>query len=227
MKVSDIKGDFGKTVVYWVEQYVNNIVFDEIKMIARPLRFRDHINLFNMRDFKTFLSGVKVGVPTHACETGEIPYKSWNIHEIKSEYIKDSSEITIQTWDIDNDLFTASIDLVPEYWSENHPANYWTLHWCIQCKKDAMMAQLSKMFDEDLEKMKNTIHTDMLGRELRIGDIVCYSTTISNNVHIGTIVAFNDCNMNVDGSYVPYDANVLIVNETIELKDNKYVHKHK
>lgn len=223
MKVSDIKGDFGKRVIYWVESYLNNRIFDEVKMYAHQLVFHEHISLWNVADFKKFLSGVKVGVPTHGCEDGEIPYKSWNIHPVRSEYVKDASEVTIEVLDIEDPLFTASIDLVPT----SVYRTWWELRYCIQCNKEAMMAKLSEMFDEELTKVKNTVHTDIRGQKLKVGDIICYSTTYSNSVHIGTIDKFNDCKMVVDGRDVEYDAGVLVINKEIQYNEQEKRYQHR
>jgi hypothetical protein len=223
MKVSDIKGDFGKRVIYWVDGYINNRIFDEVKMYARPLVFHEHIiSLWNMADFKKFLSGVKVGVPTHGCEDGEIPYKSWNIHPVRSAYINDASEVTIDALDIEDPLFTASIDLVPT----SVYRTWWELRYCIQCNKEVMMAKLSEMFDNELVKVKNTIHKDIKGQELKVGDVVCYSTTYSNSVHLGTIDKFNDCSMVVDGRDVQYDT-VLVVNKEIKYNEQAKRYEHR
>ena len=151
MKVSDIKGDLGRRIVKWVEDYINNRIFDEVKLFARPLTFCEQISLHNMADFKKFLSGIKVGFPTHACGITDKPYRSWNMHPIRSGYInKNTNEINVKVIDITDPLFTASIDIIPV--SMGSPTKiYWCdLHYCIQCNRDAMMEKLSNMFDEDL-----------------------------------------------------------------------------
>ena len=60
MKVSDIKGSFGERVINWVESYINNRIFDEVKMFASPLVFREQITIHNMHDFKSFYPANKL-----------------------------------------------------------------------------------------------------------------------------------------------------------------------
>lgn len=227
MKVSDIKGSFGERVISWVESYINNRIFDEVKMFASSLVFREQITIHNMHDFKKFLSGKQIGFPTHACKSDKPPYHGWKMHPLRSGYIADSSEITTNTLDITDPLFTASIDLVPIAIGVPTKRNWWELRYCIQCNRDAMMEKLSNMFDNDLVKVKTASHTDICGNKLNINDIICYTTSYDNTVIIGTIKKFNDYSMVVDGHTVSYDAGVLIVNKEIQFNEQEKQYQHR
>lgn len=225
MKVSDIKGDVGKRASYWVTDYINNLIFDEIKMVAPNLKFHDHIQLWRMEDFKKLLSGKRIGFPTHGCEAGEIPWRSWVMYTIQSTYNREPVTVDIQILDVldPNGLFDIEVDLVDKYKN----GGYWEVLWSIKANKDLLMAKLSSMFDKDVEKIKATIHKDIKGQELKVGDIICYSTTYSNSVHLGTIDKFNDCGMVVDGHTVSYDAGVLVVNKEIQYNKETKHYEHR
>lgn len=213
MKVSDIKGDIGKRAAYWVMDYINNLIFDEIKRVAPGLKFRDGVQLWRMEDFKKLLSGRRVGFPTHGCVAGEIPWKSWDMHDIRSLYTNEQITVDIQAIDVydPNNIFSIEVDLEQHY-------DYWKVLWSIKADKNALLDKLESMFGEDIKILKNTIHKDIKGQELKVGDIICYSTTYSNKICLGTIDKFNDCNMVVDGHDVQYNS-VLVVNN--EIRYNK------
>ena len=182
MKVSDIKGDIGKRASYWGMDYINNLIFDEVKRVAPSLKFREGVQLWRMEDFKKLLSGKRVGFPTHGCASGETPWCSWVMHTLHSVYSKEP--ITV------------------------------------------LLSKLESMFGEDIKALKNTIHKDIKGQELKVGDIICYSTTYSNKICLGTIDKFNDCSMVVDGYDVQYDS-VLVVNNEIRYNEAVKHYEHR
>lgn len=223
MKISDVKGDIGKRAAYWVMGYINNLVFDEIKRVAPSLKFHDGIQLWRMEDFKKLLSGKLIGFTTHGCATGEIPWKSWIMHPVQSIYSKDPVSVDIQTIDVydPNNIFRVEVDLAKKYES----SNYWEVLWSIKADKDALLSKLDSMFGEDIKALKNITHKDIKGQELKVGDIICYSTTYSNQIYLGTINKFNDYSMVVDGSDVPYDS-VLVVNNEIRYNKTTSHYEH-
>ena len=224
MKISDIKGDVGKSASYWVTDYINNLVFDEIKRVAPNLKFYDRIQLWRMEDFKKLLSGKRIGFPTHGCEAGEIPWRSWVTHTIQSTYNREPVNVDIQVIDVydHNNLFHIEVDLVDKYKN----GGYWEVLWSIKANKDLLLDKLESMYGKEVEKVKTTIHKDIKGQELKVGDIVCYSTTYSNSVHLGTIDKFNDCSMVVDGRDVQYDS-VLVVNKEIQYNKETKHYEHR
>ena len=222
MKVSDIKGDLGKHIVYWVEGYINNLVFDEVARVAPNVHFYDKIYLWRMEDFKKMFSGERIGWPTHGCEPGRVPWRSWCTRAPRSTRCKEPVNIDIRVIDVDdlNGLFNIEVDLV----DVDGDGRYWEIRWSIAANKSNLMAKLSEMFDDDLEKLKKTVHKDILGKPLKIGDIVCYSTTINNHIDVGTIQRFNDYKMVISGHDIPYDAGVLVVTDSVQFKNKKYEH---
>lgn len=224
MKVSDIKGDAGKRMIYWVMEYINNLIFDEIKMMAPNLKFRDHISIWRMEDFKKLLSGKRIGFPTHGCEAGEIPWSSWVMHTVQSVYSQEPITVDIQVLDVldPNGLFDIEVDLMDKYGSGTH----WEVVWSIKANKDLLLDKLESMFGKEIEKVKTTTHKDIRGQELKIGDIVCYSTTYSNSIHLGTIDKFNDYSMVVDGRDVQYGS-VLAVNKEIQYNETEKQYEHR
>lgn len=222
MKISDIKGKLGEKIYYWVAQYINNLVFNEIEMNNPGLKSYDHVSLGRMEGFRKLLSGKRIGFPTHGCESGEIPFKNWSMSRpsLRREKNIEINNCVIDVCDPDG-LFNIEIDIVDD-------RTYWcTMNWSIKANKEALISKINEMFDDDLKKVKNTIHKDILGKKLEVGDIICYSTTLSNNVHIGTIEKFNDCNMIVSGHSVQYDAGVLAVNDTVVINNDKYESRSK
>lgn len=224
MKISDIKGDVGKRASYWVSDYINNLIFDEIKRVAPNLKFYDRIQLWRMEDFKKLLSGKRIGFPTHGCETGEIPWRSWVIHTIQSTYNREPANVDIQVIDVydHNNLFHIEVDLVDKYKN----GGYWEVLWSIKANKDLLLDKLESMFGKEVEEVKTTTHKDIRGQELKIGDIVCYSTTYGNGVCLGTIDKFNDYSMVVDGRDVQYDS-VLVVNKEIQYNKETKHYEHR
>lgn len=224
MKISDVKGDVGKRMIYWVMDYINNLVFDEIKRVAPNLKFYDRIQLWRMEDFKKLLSGKRIGFPTHGCETGEIPWRSWVTHTIQSTYNREPVNVDIQVIDVydHNNLFNIEVDLVDKYKN----GGYWEVLWSIKANKDLLLDKLESMFGKEVEKVKTTTHKDIRGQELKIGDIVCYSTTYGNGVCLGTIDKFNDYSMVVDGRDVQYDS-VLVVNKEIQYNKETKHYEHR
>lgn len=217
MKISDIKGEFGRKIYYWVDQYINNLVFYEMKMNNPELKSYDHVSLGRMEGFRKLLSGKRIGFPTHGCEPGEIPFKNWNMSSFRL-YHEKNIEINNPVIDVydPGGLFNIEIDIVD-------PGVYWcTINWSIKANKESLLSKINEMFDADLKKVKNTIHRDILGNKLEVGDIICYSTTLSNDVHIGIIEKFNDCNLIVSGHSVQYDAGVLVVNDAVTINNDKY-----
>lgn len=224
MKVSDIKGDIGKRASYWVMDYINNLIFDEVKRVAPSLKFREGVQLWRMEDFKKLLSGRRVGFPTHGCASGETPWCSWVMHTLHSVYSKEPITVDIQAIDVYDyqHIFNIEVDLVNEYDS----GRYWNIAWSVQADKNALLGKLESMFGEDIKALKNTIHKDIKGQELKVGDIICYSTTYSNKICLGTIDKFNDCSMVVDGSDVQYDS-VLVVNNEIRYNEAVKHYEHR
>lgn len=225
MKISDIKGEVGKRMAHWVHNYINNLIFDEVKRVAPSLVFRDHITFFRMEDFKKLLSGVRVGYHTHGCKPGETPWCSWVMSKLKSTYCAEPVKIDTVSIDIPDPegLFQIEVDLDDVY----KTGNYWQASWSVRANKIALLKKLGAMFDEDVEKKKSEVHTDYKGQVLKIGDIICYSTTYSNNVRIGTIDKFNDHSIVADGHNIPYDANVLVVNKEIKFNEQTKRYEHK
>lgn len=225
MKISDIKGDAGKNMAYWVQRYINDLVFDNIKVIAPSLRFNSNISLYRMEDFKKLLSGVRVGYHTHGCKPGETPWCSWVMGKPGSTYCAEPVKIDAVSLDIPDPegLFQIEVDLEDVH----KTGNYWQVNWSIKANKTALLEKLGAMFDEDVEKKKSEVHTDYKGQVLKIGDIICYSTTYSNNVRIGTIDKFNDHSMVVDGHNVQYDASVLVVNKEIKFNEQTKKYEHR
>lgn len=221
MKITDIKGSTGKRIMLWVMRYINNLVFDEIRMVAPFISFDDRISIQRMEDFKKLISGIRVGYPTHGCKDGEEPWRSDGMSRPVSRYYKGMETPNACILDIQDHggLFNIEVDL-----EGHHDDRYWVVVWSIKANKDNLMAKLDDMFGKDIEQVKNHIHTDIVGTELKVGDIICYSDTYGNSVHIGTINKLGDYTMVVNGRTVGYDG-VLVVNNEIELKDNKYVHK--
>jgi len=225
MNISDIKGDVGKRMAYWVQDYINNLVFDEIKRVAPTLKFHDRISVSRMEDFKKLLSGKRIGYSTHGCESGELPWNSWYMGKLESTYCKERVTIDIQCIDVDDPdgLFKIEADIVDKYGD----GNYWQVLWSVKADRTAVLKKLGDLFDKDVEKTKNTIHKDYKGQELKIGDIICYSTTYDNGVKLGTIDKFNDYSMVVDGHDVQYDARVLVVNKEIKYNEQEKRYEHR
>ena len=221
MKVSDIKGDIGKRASYWVMDYINNLIFDEVKRVAPSLKFREGVQLWRMEDFKKLLSGKRVGFPTHGCTPGEIPWKSWVMHDLRSLYTNEQITVDIQAIDVydPNNIFSIEVDLEQHY-------DYWKVLWSIKADKNALLDKLDSMFGEDIKTLKNIAHKDIKGQELKVGDIICYSTTYSNGIRLGTVDKFNDCSMVVDGSDVQYDS-VLVVNNEIRYNEATKHYEHR
>lgn len=225
MKISDIKGEVGKRMAHWVHNYINNLIFDEVKRVAPSLVFRDHITFFRMEDFKKLLSGVRVGYHTHGCESGETPWCSWVMGKIKSTYCAEPVKIDMVSIDIPDPegLFQIEVDLEDVY----KTGNYWQVNWSVKANKTTLLEKLGAMFDEDVEKVKTAIHKDYKGQVMEVGDIICYSTTIDNGICLGTIDKFNDYSMVVDGHDVQYNARVLVVNKEIKFNEQTKRYEHR
>lgn len=225
MKITDIKGDVGKSMAYWVQDYVNNLVFGEINKVAPSLVFHDHISLYRMEDFKKLLSGKRIGYITHGCEDFELPWSSWYMSKPQSVYCKDPIKINNQSIDVNDDegLFKIEVDIVDRY-GDGH---YWQVVWSIVANRPDLLKKLEDLFGKDVEKVKTAIHKDYKGQTMKVGDIICYSTTTDNGIRLGTIDKFNDYSMVVDGHDVQYDARVLVVNKEIRYNEQTKKYEHR
>lgn len=225
MKITDIKGDVGKSMAYWVQDYVNNLVFGEINKVAPSLVFHDHISLYRMEDFKKLLSGKRIGYITHGCEDFELPWSSWYMSKPQSVYCKDPIKINNQSIDVNDDegLFKIEVDIVDRY-GDGH---YWQVVWSIVANRSDLLKKLEDLFGKDVEKVKTAIHKDYKGQAMKVGDIICYSTTTDNGIRLGTIDKFNDYSMVVDGHDVQYDARVLVVNKEIRYNEQTKKYEHR
>lgn len=225
MKISDIKGDVGKSMAYWVQDYVNNLIFTEVKRVAPSLVFRDHISLSRMEDFKKLISGKRIGYVTHSCEDFELPWNSWYMNKPQSSYCKEPLKMRNQSIDINDSegLFKIDVDLVDEYGD----GRYWQVVWSIMANRTELLAKLNELFGKDVEKVKTAVHKDYKGQVMKVGDIICYSTTVDNGIRLGTIDKFNDYSMVVDGHDVQYDARVLVVNKEIRYNEQTKKYEHR
>lgn len=218
MKLKDIKGDLGAQIKYDITNEINELMFGEIKKIAPELLPRDHFWFGNMENFKRFLKGNPIGFQTHGYGADTAPQRYYKIPYIHFGYCKDENyKPSATSLDIDTETMHIEIDLVSEY------KGWWDAVYSIKAK-DNIMDKLSEKYDKDIVKGDEVPHYDKLGKEIKIGDIVCYSTTYSNSVDVGTIEKFNDCTMVVDGSQVEYDAQVLVVTDCVKEEKGKYVH---
>ena len=219
MKLKDIKGDLGSIICSDITKGINGVIFDEIKKRAPELGFHDKFFFGNMDNFKKFLSGKPIGFKTHGYTDENAPIERFRIPDIQSWYCKEDIHPEETSFDIETETMHIEIDLVSEY------KGWWKVIYSLKAK-DNMMKRLSDIYDEKIVKGDEIAHFDMLGRKIKIGDIICYSTTINNNVYLGTVSKFNDCTMQMtDGTFVQYDINVLVVSDSIEGKDKKYEHK--
>lgn len=218
MKLKDIKGDLGSQICYDLTNEINRLMFDAIKQRAPQLSFNDRFFFGNMDNFKKFLSGKPIGFKTHGYTDENAPMVRFRIPGIKSWHCEEDIHPEETSFDIDTLTMHIEVDLVEEY------KGWWNVVYSIVARS-TIMHLISKRYDKALVKGDAVPHTDMLGREIKIGDIVCYSTTINNNVYVGTVEKFNDCSMVVDGSQVQYDINVLVVTDSIKIENNKYKHK--
>lgn len=225
MKITDIKGDVGKSMAYWVQDYVNNLVFGEINKVAPSLVFHDHISLYRMEDFKKLLSGKRIGYITHGCEDFELPWSSWYMSKPQSVYCKDPIKINNQSIDVNDDegLFKIEVDIVDRY-GDGH---YWQVVWSIVANRSDLLKKLEDLFGKEVEKVKTAIHKDYKDQTMKVGDIICYSTTTDNGIRLGTIDKFNDYSMVVDGHDVQYDARVLVVNKEIRYNEQTKKYEHR
>lgn len=218
LKLKDIKGELGSEIAHYLTKRINEDIFGEIKKVAPMIGFNDRFSFGNMEDFKKFLSGRLYGLKTHGCT--EEPYHSFRTSRITSWYCKEKVTPLFDKIDFENDIYKMEIDLVSD------SGHWWTVNWSIQAKKEELWKNLDALFGNKVFKGDEIAHFDMLGRKIKIGDVICYSTTINNNVYLGTVNKFNDCTMQMtDGTPVQYDINVLVVSDSVEGKDKKYEHK--
>lgn len=218
LKIKDIKGELATKVSHYLIKRINEDILNEISKVAPQLKFNNKFYFGNMEDFKKFLSGKLYGFKTHGCV--EEPYRSFRTLEIRCQYCQEKVVPLFDKIDFENDIYKMEIDLV----SDN--GLYWTINWSIQAKKKDLWKNIDKLFGDQVVKGKDVDHFDMLGRKIKIGDVVCYSTTINNSVYLGTVSKFNDCTMQMtDGTLVQYDINVLVVSDSVVKKNCKYEHK--
>lgn len=209
MKIKDIKGELGSRIRHAVTEEINELMFLKIKENIPEIKFRDGFFFGNMENFKKFLSGKPLGFRTHGYTGDESPDHCWGIPQICSTYCETPPKPEKTSFDIDTDTMHIEIDL------ESETGHWWKLWYSVKAKKAAILESISRAFDSEIVKGDSVKHFDMLGREIRIGDVICYSTTISNNVWLGTVEKFNDCSLVADGSQIPYDTTVLVVTGTV------------
>jgi hypothetical protein len=225
MKISDIKGEVRNRIAFWISEYINNLVFDEIKMVAPTVKFRERISIWGADAIKKIISGAYIGYPTHGHEAGTKLWKNWSMGIPQSWCCNEQVDIDTKCLDIydPNGLFKIEVDLVDHYGD----LRYWDVMWSIKADRGALMAKLSDMFDKDVEKVKNATHEDCAGQRMNIGDIICYSTTYDNGICLGTISKFNDYTMVVDGHDVSYDSQVIVVNKEIQYNEKFKRYEHR
>lgn len=225
MKISDIKGEVGNRMARWVHNYINNLIFDEVKRVAPSLVFRDHITFFRMEDFKKLLSGKRIGYITHGCEDFELLWCSWVMNKPMSYCYDKPLKMKNQSIDVDDPdgLFKIEVDLVDKYGDGSH----WQVVWSVMANRTELLAKLDELFGNDVEKVKTAIHKDYKGLVMKVGDIICYSTTVDNGIRLGTIDKFNDYSMVVDGHDVQYNARVLVVNKEIRYNEQTKKYEHR
>ena len=219
MKSKDLKGDLGHKVAVWVTNQINELICAEIAKYVPTGRLRNKFHFGNMKNFKKFLSGKPIGFNTHSYDEGSISFDyglggfgSVHCPTIISPYKRDI--------DIDIDTMHIEVDLEKETGSD-----WLKVLYSIRANSGTIMAEISEKFDTEIVKGDSIKHYDLLGSEIHVGDIVCYSTTYNNNVNLGTVEKFNACNLVADGSQIPYDADVLVVTDSIEMAEGQYKHK--